>query len=178
MLWLPRVAAVLLLLVLGTGCGRTEEEAGSTDATAEPSSSATGSPPAAVTPVAPPPVAPAQGAGCDEGPVFEVMCRFVAAAQTGDTSALGEVEQETASAVGSELPDSDYVAEDCWLVGDVTIACEVLFSGQPTVLGFHVVPANAEYNDGELITPDGEDVRYEVDGYLGTGERGEFASLP
>lgn len=39
-------------------------------------------------------------------------------------------------------------------------------------------PVNAEYNDGELITPDGEKVRYEVEGYLGRGERAEFASLP
>ncbi len=106
------------------------------------------------------------------------MCRFVDAVQTGDTNALGELEREVASAVGSDLPNSDYTVEKCAVVGDVTVACEVSFSGQPGVHGFHVVPVNAKYNDGALIPPDGEEVRYEVEGHLGRGELGEFASLP
>ena len=40
--------------------------------------------------------------------------------------------------------------------------------------GFHVVPVKAEYDDGQLITPDGEPVRYEVEGYLGAKEPGTF----
>jgi len=67
--------------------------------------------------------------------------------------------------------------EACLLIGEVTVGCEVFSSSRPGVLGFHVVPVNAEYNDCAICTTDGEEVRYEVDGYLGRGERGDFASL-
>ena len=72
---------------------------------------------------------------------------------------------------------SDYNVEACLLIGVVIVACEVFSSSRPGVVGFHVVPVNAEYNDCAICTTDGEEVRYEVDGYLGRGERGDFASL-
>ena len=65
----------------------------------------------------------------------------------------------------------------CLLIGEVIVAGEVSFSGATGVLGSHVVPVNAEYNDGDISKTDGEEVRYEVEGYLGRGERGDFASL-
>jgi hypothetical protein len=149
-------AGVALLLAL-TGCSS------SSDGAAEPSQS---------------PTASASGQGCDADTVTEALCRVVTAAQSGDVAALSEGEQEVAGAVGDELAGTAYAVEECVLVGDVTVACEVSFEGEEQVLGFHVVPVDAEFVDGAIVTEDGGDVRYEVDGYLGRGERGSFASLP
>lgn len=170
-------AAGCLLLALPSGCADPQPSSSNSSVTTQPSKA----PVASASPGArrdSPPVGLSSGRGCDREPVYEIMCRFVDAVQTGDASALGEAERAVADGGGGDLPSSDYTVEDCVLVGDVTVACEVSFPGQSGVFGFHVVPTNAEYNDGQLITPDGGDVRYEVEGYLGRGQRGEFASLP
>lgn len=158
---LPLVSACLLLALV-PGCS----DAG-------PSSSA-GSAAPSVTPSA----GPSTGAGCDEDPVAEVVCRFVDAVRADDTSGLGDGEQEVAEAVGDDLPEGAYTVEGCVLVGDVTVGCEVSFAGQPGVRGFSVVPVNAEYDDGALVPPEGEQVRYEVVEHLGAGEPGDFTALP
>jgi hypothetical protein len=113
---------------------------------------------------------------CPDGPVEDAVCRFLAAVQAGDVAGLSEGEREAAGAVGAELPPGGWAVEVCELVGDITVACEVSMAASEDLLGFHVVPVNAAYEDGELTTDDGEDVRYEVEGYLGRGKPGSFTS--
>lgn len=117
-------------------------------------------------------------ATCADEPVEQAVCRFLDAARSGEVSALSEGEQAVAGTLGDELPDGTYVVEACELIGDVTVACEVSFDDAAQPLGFHVGPVNAEFLDGQLITPEGEDVRYEVVDYLGTGEPGSFTVVP
>jgi hypothetical protein len=102
------------------------------------------------------------------------MCRFITAAQAGALDELSDGEAAVAGAVEGELPPGDWEIERCDLVGDVTVLCVLGFDSSAVSLGFHVVPVNAEYNDGELLTEDGEDVRYEVAEYLGTDAEQTF----
>lgn len=154
-----RTAALLVVLALSTGCGGGDELA------------APPSPPPATDPV-PTPVEPV--AGCPEGDVEDAVCRFVTAVQADDLDSLSELEREVAGSVGEDLPDGTWAIRRCELAGDITVLCELSFDASPQTLGFHLVPVNAEYVDGALVTPEGEPVRYEVEGYLGTGEPGSF----
>lgn len=112
-------------------------------------------------------------ADCEDA-VEGAVCRFVDAVQAGRLDTLSELEAEAAGAVGAEMPAGAWGIAACELAGDVTVLCELEFAESPLNLAFHVVPVNAEYNDGQLITPNGEPVRYEVEGYLGAKEPGTF----
>ncbi len=69
------------------------------------------------------------------------------------------------AAQAGDLPEGPYDTL-CELEGDVTVRCELRFS--TTTVGLYVAPSNAEYDDGALVTQDGEPVEYGVVDYLGT----------
>ena len=114
--------------------------------------------------------APARDAACDGG-AEAAVCRFVTAVQSGDLSTLTEAERDVAAGI-DDLPDDPWVLDRCELIGDVTVHCQVEFQTQeqnsePAAAGFSVGPSNGTYDDGQITTPQGEDLRYEVDEYLG-----------
>jgi hypothetical protein len=142
-----RVAGALLLVLLA-GC-TTQDAPVVTAPTAMPSSTV-----------------------CPQDPVDAAVCRYVTAVQADDPSGLSAEEQAVAAAA-EDLPAGEWTST-CELVGDVTVLCEVTFGQAPELRGLHVAPVYAEYDDGKLITPDGEAVRYEVVDDLGTGPAGSF----
>jgi len=148
-----RIAAALLLVALAAGCS-SQEGAAVTAPTSVPTSAATST-------------------TCPADPVEEAVCRYVTAVQADDAGGLSPEEQEVAAAAEGDLPAGEWTTA-CELVGDVTALCEVAFADPPELRGFHVAPVNAQYDDGALITPDGEPVRYEVVEDLGTGAAGSF----
>jgi hypothetical protein len=149
--------------VLLTGCGGSDDDA---------------------PPAAPPPDA---GAGedtepvqldpaCEQSDVEQALCRFVVAVQAGDLVDLSEEEQAVAAVV-TDLPGGPWTVDSCELEGDVTVLCQATFTEAPEpgrTAGFYVGPVNGEFNDGRIIVPEGETLRYEVNQYLGLGKPGSF----
>lgn len=100
---------------------------------------------------------------CEEGSA-SIACRFVVAVQRNDLDALSEGERAVARS-GEPLADGDWRLDSCELAGDVTVACRLLFSQEPSPVDLYIGPVNGEYVDGIVIVPPGEEVRYEVVGY-------------
>lgn len=142
---MPWTALAALVLVAGCSAG--------------PGSPA--SAPSSAAPEASPPSAAAPSVECSDDAVESAVCRFVTAVQAGDTTGLSAAERQVAATV-DDLPDGAPEIDSCELVGDVTVTCTVVFAGSDAPVGFSVVPVNAEYDDGALLTEDGEAVRYEV----------------
>ena len=119
------------------------------------------------------PTGPPRDGACDDDAVQKALCKFVAAIQSGDLGALSAQERNVAGRAG-ELPHRPWVIDRCQLTGDVTVTCQIRFDEdapgtEATSAAFTVGPVNGTYNDGQITTPPGEDLRYEVNGYLGLG---------
>ena len=127
------------------------------------------------------PASPVVDPACYQSEVDAALCEFVVALQSGDLSTLSADERAVAEPV-DDFPADPWEVDSCELVGDVTVLCEITFTGpqepnsEPTSAGFYLQPANGEYDgDGGLIVPPGEELRYAVIEYLGLGVGGTFA---
>lgn len=121
-------------------------------------------------------------ASCRKDIVSSTLCAFVSAVQSGKTSGLTSTERQVAK-TAKNLPKGPYAVSSCVLEGDVTARCEITFttasrSSGRTAAGFSVQPANGQYNDGRIILPPGEKLRYQVIGYRGLGMTGDFGAEP
>lgn len=114
-------------------------------------------------------------AGCDTDLVATTVCDFVRAVESGDWSELSGNERAVA-VVTTDLPDTPWMFQSCELVGDITLACRVIYAtdepnSESTAATFYVQPIGGEYdpNTGAYNLPPGVELDYEVTGYGGLG---------
>ncbi|SNS68534.1 hypothetical protein SAMN06893096_106203 [Geodermatophilus pulveris] len=124
---------------------------------------------------APEPPGPASGAGCDVDALTTAVCRVVRALVDDDHSGLTEGERSAIADV-TTVPATAWQVDGCEAVGDISAECLVLFDADAgaahgTGLTFAVQPVNGEYDPttGQYTAPPGEEIRYEVTGFLGYG---------
>ena len=108
-----------------------------------------------------------------ELPDEAAVCRFVRALQSGDLSTLSEAERVIAAGIEG-FPNDVWVLDGCDLIGDVTVYCQIQFtSAEPNseraAAAFSVGPVNGTYDNGAINTAPGEELRYEVNEYIGLG---------
>ena len=106
-------------------------------------------------------------AACRQDVVATSVCRFVIAVQTDDVTGLSTDERRVAARANG-LPRRSWTPGACELVGDVTVRCDVRFTGvAPVVAQLLLQPTNGDFRDGVIVLPPGVALRYGVVDYLG-----------